>query len=448
MSFAAANVGEPAFGFCPGLPQTLDIASLRYLDSMTPVAKSTEVFREEKHLGSPNPEAALLTGCQDSSYAFGLATALSVRGVHVDIIGNDRVDCPEFHGNPNLTFFNLGGIQRPEASFSTKLFQVLLYYMRLIRYLTLGKPKLIHILWNSKFEYFDRTLLMLYCRLLGKRVALTAHNVNRAKRDQNDSLLNRLTLKIQYHLADQIFVHTDKMRTELLDDFGIRGEVVSKIPFGVNIAVPRTSLSPAEAKNLLGIRDSERTILFFGRIALYKGLEYLLTAFQGVLSRRNDYKLIIAGEPMKGYEEYMSGIQSTLNDPGIRDRIIRKLEFIRDEDTEIYFKAADVLVLPYKDIFQSGVLFLGFSFGLPAVTADVGSFREDIVEGRTGFMYDPGDPASLAATIEKFFSSDLYSNLDTRRSEIREYATANHSWRAVGEITQNAYEKLIMENAK
>ncbi len=390
---------------------------------------------------------ALLTGCQDPSYVFGLAMALSARGMRVDIVGNSRVDWPEFHTNPNLTFFNLGGIQQPQASFSTKLLQMVLYYLRLIRYLALAKPKLIHILWNSKFEYFDRTLLMLYCRLLGKRIALTAHNVNRAKRDSNDSPLNRLTLKIQYRLTDQIFVHTDKMRTELLEDFGIRGDAVTKIPFGMNIAVPHTSLTPAQSKNLLGIQGWEKTILFFGRIAPYKGLEYLLTAFQAVLSRHSDYKLIIAGEPMQGYEEYMKGIYSKIGEPGIRERIIRKLEFIPDKDTEIYFKAADVLALPYKDIFQSGVLFLGFSFGLPAVTADVGSFRDDVVEGQTGFMYDPSDCASLAATIETFFSSDLYRNIDSRRSEIREFASANHSWSTVGEITQKAYGKLAKAKA-
>jgi glycosyltransferase involved in cell wall biosynthesis len=52
---------------------------------------------------------------------------------------------------------------------------------------------------------------------------------------------------------------------------------------------------------------------------------------------------------------------------------------------EVYLKAADVMVLPYNEIFQSGVLFLGYSFGLPVIATDVGSFREEIVEGERGF---------------------------------------------------------------
>ena len=223
------------------------------LDSTLSPAKRPDSAREANPWKNADLKVALLTGCQDRSYAFGLAMALSSEGVQIDIIGNDRVDSPEFHTDPNLSFLNLGGIQQPEASYSAKLFQLLLYYLRLIRYLTLGNARLIHILWNGKFEYFDRTLLPLYCKLLRKKIAFTAHNVNRGKRDLTDSFLNRLTLRIQYHLTDRIFVHTDKMRSELLDDFGVRPEAVARIPFGMNVAVPHTSLTPAEAKRKLGI---------------------------------------------------------------------------------------------------------------------------------------------------------------------------------------------------
>jgi D-inositol-3-phosphate glycosyltransferase len=399
-------------------------------------------------VSDPSPECktelqvALLTGCQDRSYAFGLAMALSSKGVQVDIVGNDRVDSPEFHHTPNVAFLNLGGIQSPEDKFLKKLFHLSQYYARLIRYITLAKPKLLHILWNSKFEYFDRTLLMIYCKLLGKKVALTAHNVNRRKRDSSDSVLNRLTLRIQYRLTDRIFVHTEKMRSELIEDFGVRAEAITQIPFGINIAVPNTELTPALAKKMLGIESTERTILFFGRIVPYKGLEYLLTAFHKVSANHPNYRLVIAGEPMKGYEEYMQEIHRMIDQGCNQDRIIQKLEFISDEATELYFKAADVLVLPYKDIFQSGVLFLGYSFGLPAIAADVGSFSEDILRGTTGFLYSPADSMSLADTLEEYFNSELYKDLDRFRLEIREHANERHSWETVSKLTRSAYEEL------
>ena len=133
-----------------------------------------------------------------------------------------------------------------------------MYYARLIRYAATAKPRIFHILWNNKFEFFDRTLLMLYYRFLGKKIVLTAHNVNAGRRDSNDTRLNRLTLRIQYRLADHIFVHTEKMKRELIEEFGVQGARVTVIPFGINNAVPNTRLTPAEAKQRLGIREGRK----------------------------------------------------------------------------------------------------------------------------------------------------------------------------------------------
>src|SRR5262249_19308088 len=124
-------------------------------------------------------------------------------------------------------------------------------------------------------------------------------------------------------------------------------------------------------------------------------------------------------------------------------RIVLRAEFIPDAETEIYFKAADVLVLPYKHIYQSGILFLAYSFGLPVLAADVGSLKDDIVEGQTGFVFRPEDPADLTKTIERYFASDLYADLDNRRQQIRDYATERHSWDVVGRMTMDVYAGLL-----
>jgi glycosyltransferase involved in cell wall biosynthesis len=268
------------------------------------------------------------------------------------------------------------------------------------------------------------------------------HNVNQARRDAKDSWLNRTTLRTQYRIADHIFVHTEKMKEELLQEFAVNAENVTVIPFGINNAVPQTDLTAAEAKQILGIQPSEKVILFFGRMRPYKGLEHLLAAYERLAKRGSDYRLIVAGEPKKGSEEYIDEIRRIIQrvDDG---RIICKLRFIPDEETELYFKAADILALPYKEIFQSGVMFLAYSFGLPVVAANVGSFSEEIIEGRTGFLCDPSNVDDLAGAIERYFDSDLYRNLEHRRPEIRDYANARHSWDTVGDMTVAVYAKLL-----
>lgn len=389
-------------------------------------------------------EVALLTGGHDIAYTHGLATTLGQRGIRVHVIGNNRVDHIEFHTSDQITFVDLGGI-RSNARFAKKLFQLAVYYLRLVAYVTFGSPKIVHILWNSKLEYFDRTLLAFYFKLLGKKVVLTAHNVNKAKRDSRDSLLNRLTLKIQYCLTDQIFVHTEKMKDELVQEFGIPPDRVRVIPFGINTLVPDTELTTIQAKHRLGIRADERTILFYGRIVPYKGLEYLVEAFHRLAQRDPSARLIIAGEPMKGAESYIERIRRTIADNKGSGRIMRRFEFISDPETELYFKAADVLVLPYKDIFESGVLYVAYRFGLPVIASDVGSFDEELTKGGAGLVFEPGSSTALADALEAFFQGELYKDAANHRRRIQANSSSRHSWQTVGQITERVYSGLIRQ---
>ena len=387
-------------------------------------------------------EVALLTGGGDKPYALGLAATLVSQGCFLDFIGSDDVDSPELHDTPRVRFLNLRGNRSTNVSRLKRAFRILIYYGRLIRYAATAKPRIFHILWNNKFEIFDRTALMLYYKLLGKKVVLTAHNVNAGTRDGNDSGLNRLSLKIQYRLSDHIFAHTEKMKGELIRQFGVANDKISVIPLGINNTVPVSSLTAAEARRSLGIRPGERVMLFFGRIAPYKGLDCLITALVEILKGGGPYRLVIAGK-VKGCQEYWERIQNEISVGGIREHLIEHIRFVPDEQTEIYFKAADVLILPYTDIFQSGVLVLAYSFGLPVIAADVGSLKEEIIEGQTGFMFRAKDSPALAKAIETYFSSDLFRNLETRRQNIRDYANERYSWNKVAAITTEVYSKLL-----
>jgi glycosyltransferase involved in cell wall biosynthesis len=388
-------------------------------------------------------EVALLTGGRDRPYVYGLVMALLSKGLRLDVVGSDELDGPEMHAHDRLNFLSFRNNSRANSMRVRGAFRAFWYYARLITYTVVVRPKIFHILWNGRFEYFDRTVLMVYYKLLSRKIVLTLHNINAGKRDSNDSRLNRLTLRIQYRLADHIFVHTKQMQNELLQDFRIRREAVTVIPFGINNAVPCTDLTVTEAKKRLGLNDGEKTILFFGNIGPYKGLEHLVAAFQKVSERCGQYRLMIAGKHRNGAEKYVNAICEATNHDVERARIIRRIEHIPDQETEIYFKAADVLVLPYTSVSQSGVLFLGYSFGLPVIATDVGSLRDDIAEGKTGFLCRPSDPGDLARAIETYFESDLFENLSTNRQKIRDYARERHSWDVVGEMTRKVYEELL-----
>jgi glycosyltransferase involved in cell wall biosynthesis len=393
-----------------------------------------------------NPEIAvsILTGGADRPYVFGLATALMEQPIALDIVGSDDLDCPEMHGKLTVRFLNLRGSQRSGVGLWEKAVRVLRYYAKLIRYTAAAPSPIFHILWNNKFETFDRTLLMLYYKLLGKKVAFTAHNVNAGKRDGNDTFFNRLTLRIQYRMCDQIFVHTEKMKREMASEFGVRSQRITVIPFGINNAVPNSSLQTTGAKKRLGVEADERTILFFGNITPYKGIEHLVAAFNELITRGGSYRLVIAGKPDK-CQEYWSQISEAVVASPASDRITLRAQFIPDEETEVYFKAADVLVLPYTHVYQSGVLFLAHSFGLPVIAADVGSLRDEIVEGKTGFTFKAGDANELSEVLERYFASGLYGQLEERRQEIKSYVAQRNSWEIVGQITMKVYGALLSD---
>ena len=172
-----------------------------------------------------------------------MATALTSARVVVDFIGSDELDVAELLRFAQLVFSICEEIKARKRIFRSENCTSGELLLRLIGYAATAKPKIFHILWNNKFEFFDRTLLMVYYRLLGRRIVFTAHNVNIRKRDNCDSWFNRLSLRIQYHLADHIFVHTERMKSELLADFGVPDRKISVIPFGINNTAPNTGMT-------------------------------------------------------------------------------------------------------------------------------------------------------------------------------------------------------------
>lgn len=409
------------------------------------VASNPKSRREaqSERCGQERLVVTLLTGGQDPHYTYGLATSLVDAGVTLDIIGSDAVDCPTFRSNPRMRFYNLMGDRSREASRASKVRRIGNYYLRLINYARSAESRVFHILWNNRLETFDRTVLMLFYRLLGKRVVMTAHNVNTRRRDGNDSLFNRLTLRLQYTLSNHIFVHTESMKQELVRDYGVSPAVVSVITYGINNAIPDTSLTPEEAKRKIGFDETAKIILFFGAIAPYKGLDLLAEAFLKLVRSKRDFRLVIAGLPKGGCEGYLRGVREALRGEIEAGTVVEKIGYVSDEETEIYLKAADVLALPYRAIFQSGILIMAASFGLPVVATDVGSFRADIFALQSGLVCRPNDSDDLARAIDEYFRGDLYRHISEHRSRIRRLARQNHSWVSVAATTKSAYLGLV-----
>ena len=442
----ASALPEFADQKCTAAPGSCDraVSDLPELPMVAPLSDVRVGFSNSQSSAVHYPalQVALLTGGDDRPYALGMGLGLAEQRIAVDFVGSNKLDAPEIRDSPWINFLNLRGDLSEDVAFGRKAVRIVAYYLRLIDYALHAKPRIFHILWNNRFEFFDRTFLMLYYRLLGKKVVLTAHNVNARKRDGCDTWFNRILLCIQYRLCSHILVHTEAMKKQMKTDFGVPSHRITVIPFGINNTTPITYLGRSEAKEQLRVGGNVQVLLFFGQIAPYKGLEYLVRALADLAPRNPQIRLVIAGRVKPGHAGYWNGIENDITRLNLNSQIMQKVRFIPDDEVEVLFKAADAVVIPYVEIFQSGVPFLAYSFGLPVIAADVGSLREDIIEGRTGFICRPQDSSDLAKTISRYFESELFRDLENRRSDIKQYANERYSWEKVASITASVYSNL------
>jgi glycosyltransferase involved in cell wall biosynthesis len=383
---------------------------------------------------------SLITG-DEPHYQVGLVSGLAKQDLLLEVIGGDKLAEAPVMREPRVRFRNLRGHLDPKRPAWQKLVQVIRYYLRLMLYAARTDSGLIHVQWPYKFPFFDRTILNLWYKIWRKKIVFTAHNVDQGARDGKRSWKNTLTLRFQYWIVDHIIVHTTKMKAQLVLDFAVANAKISVIPHGINSAVPETSMSPAEARRALNLEPDERVLLFFGLIDRYKGLEYLVKALAQLKRQGKRFRLVIAGR-IKECPTYWSEIDGLIQGGDLKDDVVAHLRHIPDESVELYFKAADALAMPYRSIFQSGVLFLAYAFGLPVIATDVGCLKDDVVEGKTGLLCRSDDAEDLAEKIGKYFDSDLYQHLADRRREIRDYAFEHYSWSRIGALTQKVYEHV------
>ncbi|HVO75368.1 MAG TPA: glycosyltransferase, partial [Ignavibacteriaceae bacterium] len=166
-----------------------------------------------------------------------------------------------------------------------------------------------------------------------------------------------------------------------------------------------------EAKKKLNLPD-DKLILFFGFIRDYKGLDVLLNAMS-ILKDKINLKLAVAGEFYSNKEKYLELI-SRLN---LKDYVYLFTDFIPTSEVKYYFSACDVVVLPYKDATQSGIVQIAMNFKKPVIATNVGGISEVVLDGKTGFIVEKEDPSSLAASIIRFYNErkeeEFIKNIET-----------------------------------
>lgn len=224
-------------------------------------------------------------------------------------------------------------------------------------------------------------------------------------------------------LADKVVVHGDFLRRQFVAEYPklSRGRQVAVIPHGAYTIYKKWDDA--------SVVEEDKTILFFGRLSKYKGLDILLEAHRLILKSIPQAKLIIAG---KG---------ETLPIDDIEDEQGQNLEihhrFIPNSEVPRFFRRAAVVVLPYTEASQSGVVPIAYTFGRPVVVTAVGSIPEVVKDGISGFVVRPHDPVALAEALVKILRDNELRQAMTENAQ--EIAETELSWDAIAKRTVEVY---------
>ncbi len=331
----------------------------------------------------------------DHEYIHRLCQSLAQRDVEVSLF-------PPFHYATPLNFLRLWWLRRQGYS-------------------------VVHVHWLYVFPFvWLMKLFVRWCRVLGYRLVWTVHNVLPHEASAVDVEKTRWL----YLQADAVFVHYEANVERLRDILDVDTGKVTVIAHPTFEDSYPDEVDRDEARRRLGIPLEKKVALCFGMMRPYKGMEVFADAMAGL---DDDYLGLVVGSGES--REVVASLQE-------KERSVSNLRvvprYVPDQEVQLYFNAADVVVLPYRRISTSGVVPLAYSFHRPVVTTHCGGMPEVVREGETGLLVPPGDVDALRDAVVELFSMD-YQGMGDRAYV---WATSRFSWRRLAGRTAGVYREV------
>jgi glycosyltransferase involved in cell wall biosynthesis len=191
----------------------------------------------------------------------------------------------------------------------------------------------------------------------------------------------------------------------------------------------RDDVSRASARQALGLPAEGLALLYFGYVKPYKGVEDLIRAFRSVPGQ--DSSLHVVGRPLD------ATIRTEVERLAAADPRVRlRLAYVADDEVQTYFRAADVVVFPFRETQTSGSLMLALTFGRPVVAPDIATLSE-YIDASMGVLYDPRQPDALANALRAITRAPLDAMARNAARRAREM-----SWDDMAEVHLRAYADI------
>lgn len=324
----------------------------------------------------------------DYKYTYSLANALKACGNEVELVIDDKKDneyCKCKCINKFLT-------SRKDIGKGKKLLNYIETYRFIVNKAVSEQFDVVHVQWFqfSPVDYYFLKKLKKH----GIKVVVSVHDILPFNEKKYDKPFHK---KI-YGLCNHIIVQAETNIKRFDELFPEDSNKVTFIPHGHFLDFADKH-DVEESRKYLNIPQDKTVLLFFGQIKKVKGVGVLLEAFGKLAQKRDDLYLVVAGSVWKDdfapYQEIIN--QYNLTD----DQLKTDVRFIPDNEVGYYYSACDIAMMPYLDVYQSGVIQLVYAYGKPAVATAIAPFMEIVEDGITGYLCQPNDANSLAEAIER-----------------------------------------------
>lgn len=354
-------------------------------------------------------------------YSYCLARALHAAGCEVTLVTNKNYELDFMPADfPVIKVFG-----------RSRFF--LFYIYRFWRMYRREGPALVHYQAPLKFPVIELLLLKLQ-KSRGTRLVFTAHDWL----PHGARAYHRPLFRMYYRLFDRIIVHSRPGARFMEARLGVSPGKLAVVPHGdYGFFNTDAALTVKAARERLNLDGTRFWFLFFGHIAPYKGLdlaiEALGSALRSVGQGDRNLGLLVAGDPeAPGMEKY----EQLIRELGLERSVSLYIGHIPVADVQVFLKAADALVLPYRESSTSGIVHLAMGFGKLVVASDVGGLAETVNEASAGLIVPPGDVEALARAMKS-----LADDEETRRRlrSGREKAEPLFSWDNIAIETMALY---------
>lgn len=322
----------------------------------------------------------------NNKYTFSVARGLKNAGIDIVVCGIENDDVSLYS---DIKFLNIFGCYSKENNPIKKIISYKKSWGRVIGYCIKNGIDIVHVQW-----YIFSPLDWKYHKLLRKRgikVVTTIHDLLPFDKKFYD-----------YHFHKKIYASSDKVisqahmnKLKLIKDYGVDKDKIVYIPHGHYMEYAE-SATKEESLEYLRIIDNRPIILFFGQIKKVKGVAVLITAMKDVVKKFPNVLCIIAG---KVWHDDFSEYQRLIDEYGLNDNIRTDIRFIADNEIKYYFNAADIVALPYLQIYQSGVVLLAYAYEKPIVATTEGEFLTVVKDQETGLLVESGNSEQLGKAI-------------------------------------------------